>query len=151
MALALSPPHRSAARSRRRSMWGTQPTKPTALVRATPLGIAGPVIVWFGLVTVAQAFTEVPRAQAVAVVLGLVPMLAQWASGIADTVARVTGSSLAEVLPRMGTELALGGLIALGQGGLLTSMIWAATLALVIERKFVQAAIWTSAAALLSA
>jgi AGZA family xanthine/uracil permease-like MFS transporter len=51
----------------------------------------------------------------------------------------------------MGTELALGGLIALGQGGLLTSMIWAATLALVIERKFVQAAIWTSAAALLAA
>ena len=121
------------------------------VLQIIPLEVAGPVIVWFGLVTVAQAFTEVPRAQAVAVVLGLVPMLAQWASGIADTVARVAGSSLAEVLPRMGTELALGGLIALGQGGLLTSMIWAATLALVIERKFVQAAIWTSAAALLSA
>jgi AGZA family xanthine/uracil permease-like MFS transporter len=51
----------------------------------------------------------------------------------------------------MGTELALGGLLALGQGGLLTSMIWAAALALVIEKRFVQAALWISAAALLSA
>ena len=121
------------------------------VLQVIPLEVAGPVIVWFGLVTVAQAFTEVPRAQAVAVVLGLVPMLAQWASGIADTVARKAGSSLAEVLPLMGTELALSGLIALGQGGLLTSMIWAAALALVIERRFVQAALWISAASLLSA
>jgi adenine/guanine/hypoxanthine permease len=109
------------------------------------------VIVWFGLVTVAQAFTEVSRAQSVAVVLGLIPMMAQWASGIADTVARAAGSSLAEILPRMGTELALGGLIALGQGGLLTSMLWAAALALAIDRRFSAAAGWMFAAAVLAA
>lgn len=78
-------------------------------------------------------------------------MLAQWAAGIADTVARKAGSSLLEILPRMGTELALGGLLALGQGALLTSMIWAAAMALVIERKFLQAAGWIAAASLLSA
>ncbi len=121
------------------------------VLRVIPLEVAGPVIVWFGLVTVAQAFTEVSRAQAVAVVLGLIPMMAQWASGIADTVARAAGSSLAEILPRMGTELALGGLIALGQGGLLTSMLWAAALALAIDRRFAAAAGWIFAAALLAA
>jgi AGZA family xanthine/uracil permease-like MFS transporter len=121
------------------------------VLRIVPLQVAGPVIVWFGLVTVGQAFAEVPKAQTIAVALGLLPMLAQWVTGIADTVARKAGSSLAEILPRMRSELALGGLLALGQGGLLTSMLWAATLALVVERKFAQAAGWMAAAAVLSA
>jgi AGZA family xanthine/uracil permease-like MFS transporter len=42
-------------------------------------------------------------------------------------------------------------LIALGQGGLLTSMVWAAALALAVDRKFTQAAGWMAAAAVLSA
>jgi AGZA family xanthine/uracil permease-like MFS transporter len=121
------------------------------VLHIVPLAVAGPVIVWFGLVTVGQAFAEVPKSQTIAVALGLVPMLAQWATSIADTVARKAGSSLAEVLPRMGTELALGGMLALGQGGLLTSMLWAATLALVIERRFTAAAGWLATAAVLAA
>jgi len=121
------------------------------VLRVIPLEVAGPVIVWFGLVTVGQAFAEVPKNQTIAVALGLVPMLAQWVTGIADTVAHKAGSSLAEVLPRMGSELALGGLLALGQGGLLTSMLWAAALALVIDRRFVAAAGWLAAAALFAA
>jgi AGZA family xanthine/uracil permease-like MFS transporter len=120
------------------------------VLRVVPLEVAGPVIVWFGLVTVGQAFVEVPRSQSIAVALGLIPMLAQWAASIADTIARKAGSSLAEILPRMGTELALGGLLALGQGALLTSMLWAAAMALVIEQRFVQAAGWMAAAAMLS-
>lgn len=120
------------------------------VLRVVPLEVAGPVIVWFGLVTVGQAFVEVPRSQSIAVALGLVPMLAQWAASIADTVVRKAGSSLAEILPRMGTELALGGLLALGQGALLTSMLWAAAMALVIQQKFMEAAGWTAAAAILS-
>jgi AGZA family xanthine/uracil permease-like MFS transporter len=120
------------------------------VLRIIPLEVAGPVIVWFGLVTVGQAFVEVPRSQAIAVALGLVPILAQWASGIADTVARASGSSLADVLPHVGSDLALKGLLALGQGALLTSMIWAAMMALVIERRFVHAAGWMAAAGILS-
>jgi AGZA family xanthine/uracil permease-like MFS transporter len=121
------------------------------VLRIVPLEVAGPVIVWFGLVTVGQAFAEVPKTQTIAVAMGMVPMLAQWVSGIADTVAQKAGSSLAAIMPRMGSELALGGLLALGQGGLLISMLWAATLALVMERKFVAAAGWLGAAAVLSA
>src|ERR1700691_3876291 len=121
------------------------------VLHIVPLAVAGPVIVWFGLVTVSQAFAHGPKAQTIAVALALVPMLAQWATGIADTVARKAGSSLAQVLPGMGTEIALGGMLALGQGGLLTSMLWAATLALVIERRFVAAAGWLATAAVLAA
>jgi len=124
------------------------------VLRVIPLEVAGPVIVWFGLVTVGQAFSEVPANQAVAVALGLIPMLAQWATSLLDTVLSKAGSSIAAVMPAfsgVGSELALGGLIALGQGGLLTSMLWAAALALAVRRKFGQAAAWMGAAAVLSA
>ena len=121
------------------------------VLRFVPLEVAGPVIVWFGLVTVGQAFTEVPANQALAVAMGLVPALAQWATGIADTVARKAGSSLMAVVGRMGDDLAIGGLIALGQGSLLTSMIWSAMLALIVQKRFAQAAGWVGAGAALSA
>ena len=121
------------------------------VLRFIPMEVAAPMVIWFGLITVAQAVVEVPANQAIAVVMGLIPALAQWATGIADTVARKAGSSLMELAPRMGGDLAMSGLIALGQGSLLTSMVWAAALALMVQRKFVAAAGWVSSAAVLSA
>jgi AGZA family xanthine/uracil permease-like MFS transporter len=124
------------------------------VLQVIPLEVAGPVVVWFGLVTVGQAFTEVPANQVIAVAMGLIPMLAQWATSLADTLLTKAGSSLMAVMPAFsgaGSELALGGLIALGQGGLLTSMLWAATLALAVQRRFAPAAAWMGAAAILSA
>jgi len=83
--------------------------------------------------------------------MGLIPMLAQWATSLLDTVLAKAGSSLAAVAPLMGSSLDVGGLVALGQGGLLTSMLWAAALALMVERKFTNAAAWMAAASVLSA
>ncbi|MGC2398560.1 MAG: hypothetical protein WA510_02190 [Acidobacteriaceae bacterium] len=120
------------------------------VLRFVPLEVAAPVIVWFGLITVGQAVTEVNANQAIAVVAGLIPALAQWATALADTVARKAGSSLIQIAPRMGSDLAMGGLIALGQGSLLTSMLWSAALALIIQRRFRPAAAWLAAAAALS-
>ncbi len=124
------------------------------VLQIVPLEVAGSVVVWFGLVTVGQAFAEVPTNQSVAVALGLVPMLAQWATGLLDTVLARAGSSLMAVMPGFasaGSELALGGLVALGQGGLLTSMLWSATLALAIQKRFASAAAWMAVAAVLAA
>jgi AGZA family xanthine/uracil permease-like MFS transporter len=50
----------------------------------------------------------------------------------------------------MGSDLAFGGMIALGQGSLLTSMLWAAALAYIVQRRFAPAAAWLAAAAGLS-
>jgi adenine/guanine/hypoxanthine permease len=121
------------------------------VLRVIPLEVAGPVIVWFGLVTVGQAFVAVPQRQSIAVALGLIPIVAEWAAGIADTVARAAGSSLAGVMGNLNGQLALAGLLSLGQGALLTSMLWAAAMALVVEREFLRAAAWTAAAAGFSA
>ena len=121
------------------------------VLRFVPLEVAAPVILWFGLITVGQAVTEVPPNQAIAVVMGLIPALSQWATSVVETVARKAGSSLMEIAPRMGGDLALGGLIALGQGSLMTSMLWSAALAFMVQRRFVAAAAWLAAAAGLSA
>ncbi len=81
----------------------------------------------------------------------LVPMLAQWVTQIVDLAVRKAGKRLADlVAPRFGGELAIYGMIALGQGGLLVSMVWASALVWMIERRFLRASAWMLVAAVLA-
>jgi AGZA family xanthine/uracil permease-like MFS transporter len=121
-----------------------------AILRFVPLEVVAFVVVWFGLAMVGQAFREVPAAHSVAVALGIVPMLAQWVTQIVDLAVRKAGGDLLTVAPRFGGELAIYGMIALGQGALLVSMVWAAALVWIIERRFLRAAGWMFVAAVLS-
>jgi AGZA family xanthine/uracil permease-like MFS transporter len=121
-----------------------------AILHVVPLEVVAFVVVWFGLAMVAQAFQEVPAAHCVAVALGLVPMLAQWVTQIVDLTVRKSGTDWVTVAPRFGGELAIYGMIALGQGSLLVSMIWAAALVWIVERNFLRAAAWMLVAAALS-
>lgn len=120
------------------------------VLRVIPIEVAAPVVIWFGLITVGQAFTEVPRAHAVAVAMGLLPLVAQWAISLLSTVLAAAGSSLQKVAPLLDSNAAIGGLFALGQGSLLISLLWAAALACIIDRRFRAGAAWLGAAALLS-
>jgi AGZA family xanthine/uracil permease-like MFS transporter len=121
-----------------------------AVLHVVPLEVVAFAVVWFGLAMVGQAFAEVPASHCVAVALGLVPMLAQWVTQTIDLAIRKSGGDLMTVAPRFGGELAIYGLIALGQGALLVSMIWAAALVWMIERRFLRAAMWMLAAAVFS-
>jgi AGZA family xanthine/uracil permease-like MFS transporter len=120
------------------------------ILRFVPLEVVAIVIVWFGLVMVAQAFQEVPKSHCVAVAFGLLPMLASWGLQLVDLALRKGGSSLLQAAPKFGEELAIYGLIALSQGALLVSMVWAAALAYMLERRFLHAAGWLLAGAMLS-
>jgi AGZA family xanthine/uracil permease-like MFS transporter len=120
------------------------------ILHVVPLEVVAIVIVWFGLVMVAQAFQEIPNAHCVAVAFGLLPMLASWALQLVDLALREGGSSLLEAAPKFGDELAIYGLIALSQGALLVSMVGAAALAYIIDRSFLRAAAWLGAGSLLS-
>jgi adenine/guanine/hypoxanthine permease len=120
------------------------------IMQVVPLEVVAIVIVWFGLVMVAQAFQEIPKAHCVAVAFGLLPMLAAWALQLIDLAVRKSGSSLLQAAPQFGDELAIYGMIALSQGALLVSMVWAAALAHMIDRRFLQAAAWLGAGAALS-
>jgi AGZA family xanthine/uracil permease-like MFS transporter len=120
------------------------------ILRIVPLEVVAFAVVWFGLAMVGQAFEEIPKAHGVAVALGMVPILAQWVTQMMDIAIRKTGGDWVTVAPRFGNELSIYGLIALGQGGLLISMIWSAALVWIIDRRFKQAATWMLAAAVLS-
>jgi AGZA family xanthine/uracil permease-like MFS transporter len=120
------------------------------VLRFVPVEVVAIIVVWFGLVMVGQAFTEVPKSHALAVAFGLVPMLAAWALQIVDTALHTAGSGLWQCAALFGDELPIYGLIALSQGAVLTSMLWAAALVYIVERRFLPAAAWLAIGAILS-
>lgn len=125
----------------------------TSLIAAfVPIEAGMAIILWIGVVITAQAFQAVPRLHASAVAMGLFPAIAGWgvlvmqqtlgAAGFAlgdlGVGARVLGSPTAFAQAGM----SLPGLIAISQGFLLTSMVWAAMSTHLLERRFDRAALW---------
>jgi adenine/guanine/hypoxanthine permease len=125
-------------------MTGLVPT----VLHWVPLAVVAMVIVWFGLVMVGQAFQEVSKEHCVAVALGLVPILAAWALQTMDLALHKGGSNLFDSAPKFGDELAIYGMIALSQGWLLVSMLWA--VAWMFDRRFLHAALWLMVGSVLS-
>ena len=122
----------------------------TALVGAlVPIEAGMAIVLWIGIVMVAQAFQATPREHAPAVAIGLLPGIAAWGalmmkSGIraagVGTLEHPMGPAIIQALGR--SDVAAHGAFALEQGFLLTSMIWAALTVEIIERRFVRAAMW---------
>jgi AGZA family xanthine/uracil permease-like MFS transporter len=111
------------------------------------------ILLYIGIVIVAQSFQETPKEHAPAVALGIVPALAGWGLLMVETGLRAAGKSLSEVgLNRFSQDsLAIQGMISLERGFIFTSMILAAIGVALIERRFASAGTWSLAAALLSA
>jgi adenine/guanine/hypoxanthine permease len=120
------------------------------VLRVVPLEVTLGILLWVGLIITAQAFQEVPREHAIAVVLGLIPSLAAWALVLVETTLRAAGTRLFDVAPKFGAELYVRGIMALSQGFILTSMMLAAIMVFVVERRFLRAAAWALAASVLS-
>lgn len=118
----------------------------------TPLEAGIGILLYIGIVIVAQAFQATPREHAPAVALGLFPALAAWGLAMVEAGAKAAGRPLPEVgLEAFAGALAIHGLLALERGFIFSSMILAAIGVFLIEREFVRAALWALAAALLSA
>jgi AGZA family xanthine/uracil permease-like MFS transporter len=99
-----------------------------------PLEAGVGILLYIGIIIVAQSFQETPKEHAPAVALGIVPALAGWVG-----LAKFTQEGLA-----------MHGMISLERGFIFTSMILAAIGVALIEKKFARAAAWALAAALLS-
>jgi AGZA family xanthine/uracil permease-like MFS transporter len=123
----------------------------TAVLKIMPVEVALGILLWIGLVMMAQCFQETPKHHALAVAIGLVPSLAAWGLFLIETSLRVAGSSLFDALPKFGSQLYVAGAIALSQGFLISSTVLSAVMVFVIERQFHKAAAWLGAAAALSA
>lgn len=116
-----------------------------------PLEVTLGILLWIGLIITAQAFQEVPGRHAPAVAIGLIPCLAGWAFLLVDSTLLAAGTNLYATIGKFGQALYIHGLIALSQGFILTSMVFAAMLVHIIDRKFLHAAAWAVAAAGLAA
>jgi AGZA family xanthine/uracil permease-like MFS transporter len=123
-----------------------------AVLGLIPLEAGIGILLYIGIVIMAQSFQETPKEHAPAVALGIVPALAAWGLLMVDTGVRAAGKSLFDIgLAPFGATLAIHGMIALERGFIFTSMIFAALAVALIEGQFIKAAAWSLAAALLSA
>ena len=110
------------------------------------------ILLWVAIIITAQAFMEIPKEHSLAVAFGLIPAFSAYVFYVIETALRVTGNPLTVAMADKltGENLFIRGIIVLNQGSLLVSMIFAAVMVFMIERKFLKAAQWTFAAALFS-
>ena len=117
-----------------------------------PLEAGIGILLYIGIIIVAQAFQETPEGHAPAVALGLFPAMAAWGLLMVETGLRAGGKSLPEVgLDSFAGSLAIHGMISLERGFIFTSTILAAIGVFLIEKQYVRAAFWSLAAAILAA
>lgn len=122
------------------------------VLRLIPLEAGIGILLYIGIIIVAQSFQETPKEHAPAVALGLIPALAGWGLLMIDTGVRAAGKSLFDVgLAPFAQSLAIQGLISLERGFIFSSMILSAIGVALIEREFVRAGLWSVVAALFSA
>jgi adenine/guanine/hypoxanthine permease len=122
-----------------------------------PIEAGMAIVLWIGIVMVAQAFTVTPLHHAPAVVVGLMPAIAGWAALIAKNSLRAAGmgTSAQPLTPALIEKFKLSdtyidGTFALEQGFIFSAMILAAITVYIIDRDFYKAAFWSLGAALLS-
>jgi adenine/guanine/hypoxanthine permease len=126
---------------------------------AVPIDAGMAIVLWIGIVIAAQAFQATPRRHAPAVVVGLLPSIGAWGAYMAKAGLHAAGMGvpggppftpeLVSAFQR--ADIWLDGALRLEQGFILSSMIIAAATVAVIERRFVEAAVWSAGGALLSA
>jgi adenine/guanine/hypoxanthine permease len=125
---------------------------------AVPIDAGIAIVLWIGIMITAQAFQTTPREHAPAVVVGMLPGIAAWGALMAKdglraaglgTAARPFSDALTSAFAK--GDVWIHGAFSLEQGFLFTSMLLAAAVVCVIERRWRAAAMWCSVAALLSA
>ena len=118
-----------------------------------------PILLYIGMLIGSQAFQETPHSHAPAVVLALTPHLANWALTLINGALAAAGTVIpaldaaqrAALVAKMKSEGVLyHGLQVLGGGSILGGLVLGAIAALVIERRFVDAASFALAGAALT-
>jgi adenine/guanine/hypoxanthine permease len=125
---------------------------------AIPIDAGMAIVLWIGIMIVAQAFQATPVEHAPAVVVGLLPGIGAWGALMAKNGLRAAGlggpagpfgeSLIAEFQK---SDTWIHGAFAIEQGFLFTAMLLSAAVVAVIERRWTVAAAWCACAALLSA
>ncbi|MGH9409072.1 MAG: NCS2 family permease [Vicinamibacterales bacterium] len=125
---------------------------------AIPIDAGMAIVLWIGMMIVAQAFDATPRAHTPAVVMGLLPGIGAWGAQLAKNGLRAAGLGVAGhpftaslVAEFQKNDTWISGAFAIEQGFLFTAMFLSAAVVGVIERRWTAAAAWCLGAAALSA
>ncbi|GEM04895.1 hypothetical protein HMI01_18830 [Halolactibacillus miurensis] len=113
------------------------------LLTIIPLEAILPILIYIGLIIGAQAFQQVDRKYAPAIILALIPWLADWAKNlIGDTLASI-GTSAEEIGYEVieQTGLHYSGLVTLGSGAIIIGMVWSTILVFIIDQQFKKASV----------
>jgi AGZA family xanthine/uracil permease-like MFS transporter len=122
------------------------------LLAVIPLVAILPILLYIGLVIGAQAFQASPSKHAPAVILALIPNIAEWAKTQVDGALGAAGTSAAAVgLGKLaGYGVLYKGLESVGGGSVLAGMVLGAMAVYVIDNKMRHAAGWAFAGAVLA-
>ena len=122
------------------------------LLALVPVVAISPILLYIGMLIGAQAFQTTPSSHAPAVVLALTPHLAGWCKTLIDGALGAAGTSAAVVgMDKLGQVGVLyRGFEILGGGSILTGLVLGAIGAFIIERRFISAAAFAAAGALLT-
>ena len=125
------------------------------LLSVIPLVAIVPILLFIGLVIGAQAFQASPKRHAPAIVLALVPNIAEWAKTQVDGALGATGVNVAAIPDAVIGGMANGGVLYQGMtitggGAVLAGLMIGAIAVFVIDRRFNWAAVYSAAATILS-
>jgi len=117
-----------------------------------PVVAISPILLYIGMLIGAQAFQETPKTHAPAIVLALVPHLAAWCKTLMDGALGAAGTSAAAIgMEKLGQVGVLyHGLEVLAGGAILGGLVLGAIAVFIIEKKFVEAAAFALAGAVLT-
>jgi AGZA family xanthine/uracil permease-like MFS transporter len=122
------------------------------LLAFIPVVAISPILLYIGMLIGAQAFQTTPARHAPAIVLALTPHLAAWCKTLMDGALGAAGTSAAAIgMDKLGAVGVLyHGLEVLGGGSIVAGLVLGAIGAFVIERKFIAAAAFAAAGAVLT-
>ncbi len=118
-----------------------------------------PILLYIGMLIGSQAFQETPKSHAPAVILSLVPHMAAWAIVLINGALAAAGTIVPALTPEQLTDLTgkmadegvlYNGLHVLGGGSILGGLVLGAIAAYIIDRKFMFAAGFALAGAIMT-
>ncbi|MCF7930267.1 MAG: hypothetical protein K9L02_02030 [Acholeplasmataceae bacterium] len=122
------------------------------LLNIIPVVAILPILLYIGVVITTQAFTSVKHKYAPAVVLAIIPWLADWTKNAVDIALGAAGTNASTVgLLNLETAgLNYAGMMSLGAGSIIVGMILGSIAVFVIDHKFMHAGFTAVTAAVLT-
>ncbi len=119
-----------------------------------PVAAVAPILIFIGLVNIEVAFTAVPKHHVAAAAIALLPFVGEFAMEQIDSAlgaVNATAQDPATMVALLGAGVNYNGYAVLGYGTIIISMILAALVVFVIERRMLKLSLTAFGAAVLSA